>query len=165
MGLFSRDYDYDHGYRANREGGRSYWSRSGRPIQANYGGDYGDAGRGGWGPYRNAGTGYGDDFRTGYDRSYKSRWQTDYGDPFNDRDQRTPMRVIRGESRGYDASYFDNRYDSGFRGGPTRYDDTYRGNSDRFPMGYRTNTTRGTYDQSYNSRAYRPNRSANDGWF
>lgn len=40
-----------------------------------------------------------------YDREYKSRWQTDQGDPFGDRANRTPIRMTRGEFHNYDADF------------------------------------------------------------
>ncbi len=102
MALFGRDYDRDYGNRGdtwNRGYDRSY--RSG-------GGSYDRGGmtrdNRGW-----AASGYDRDMRTsGYDRAYKSRWQTDFGDPFGDRTARTPMRMIRGE--------YQSGYDRGFRG-------------------------------------------------
>nr|MDQ3389246.1 hypothetical protein [Gemmatimonadota bacterium] len=41
----------------------------------------------------------------GYDRNYKSRSQTDYGDPFGDRARNTPIRSIQGGYRGYDRDH------------------------------------------------------------
>lgn len=49
----------------------------------------------------------GSDRDTGYDRDHKSRWQTDQGDPFGDRANRTPIRMMRGEFRNYDAELRD----------------------------------------------------------
>ncbi|HEU4883364.1 MAG TPA: hypothetical protein VFT45_13980 [Longimicrobium sp.] len=46
------------------------------------------------------------------DRGYRSRQQIDNGDPFGDRQSRTPIRVVEG-NRG--------RYDQGFRGGRNRF--------------------------------------------
>ncbi len=37
------------------------------------------------------------DLNVDYDRDYKSRWQTNHGDPFGDRASHTPIRVMRGE--------------------------------------------------------------------
>ncbi len=56
-----------------------------------------------------------------YDASYKSRAQTDYGDPFGDRGRRTPVRVIRGRTsrrydRNYPPRYHTAGYDRGYRG-------------------------------------------------
>lgn len=102
-----------------------------------YGGDYGSwAGGGEARPpaygYRSGGFGFGGfdrGPRGGYDRSYKSRWQTDNGDPYGDRTQNTPFRVTRGEFEGRDRN--PNRwgpYDRGDYGarGPGRYDRGWR---------------------------------------
>lgn len=87
MALFGRDYDREYGYGAGPRGNRMYGT--------------------GWGGYdRNYRAGYGG--ATEYDEGYgyKSRWQTDFGDPYGDRSNRTPMRVIRGEFRGdYGGDY------------------------------------------------------------
>src|SRR5690606_33772563 len=71
----------------------------------------------------------------GYDTGYKSRWQTDFGDPFNDRGSRTPFRMHRGEFRG--------PQERDFRGGHPGFSDPMRGagfNYDRdysaTPMGF-----------------------------
>lgn len=71
---------------------------------------------------------YGSDYRAGgmdmdrggrgYDRGYKTREQTDAGDPFGDRQNRTPIRMTNGGM--------------GNRGGLGRYDENYRGNRDWF---------------------------------
>lgn len=64
-----------------------------------------------------------------YDRGYKSRYETEYGDPFNDRAQHTPVRTMRGEFgneprdpgrwHGNDYTYGGyparGRYDNGWR--------------------------------------------------
>jgi hypothetical protein len=50
-----------------------------------------------------------------YDRGYKSREQTDAGDPFGDRQNHTPIRMT-----------------GGARGNPGRYDENYRGSRDWF---------------------------------
>ena len=73
-----------------------------------YGGDYGSSAGGGGEPrplygYRTGGFGYRGFVpgqRGAYDRGYKSRSQTDYGDPFGDRTRSTPFRVTRGEFQG-----------------------------------------------------------------
>ncbi|HEX7049690.1 MAG TPA: hypothetical protein VF188_05710 [Longimicrobiales bacterium] len=44
------------------------------------------------------GRGYGAEFR-------KSRWETDYGDPFRDRGRGTPIRVLRGAYGEYGEEY------------------------------------------------------------
>jgi hypothetical protein len=117
MGLFDRGYDRDHDrrprsrdlnydtwrYRAGNRGdnefggtgynSRNYFNTTTRPYS-----DYDGA-------YRSMRGGYDRDMRSvgiGYDEQYKSRAQTDYGDPFNDRESHTPIRVMRGEARGYD---------------------------------------------------------------
>lgn len=51
-----------------------------------------------------------------YDRGFKDRWQTDNGDPFGDREARTPMRMMRGPF-GHEHGY-DRDMQGGFRGGP-----------------------------------------------
>lgn len=68
---------------------------------------------------------YGSDYRAGgmdmdrggrgYDRGYKTREQTDSGDPFGDRANHTPIRMTGGNM--------------GHRGNPGRYDENYRGNN------------------------------------
>jgi hypothetical protein len=152
MALFGRDYDYDSRYRSDR-GERSHWGRSGQPIRANYERDYR---AGAWGPgyeggWRSGPTS-GSDYRyAGYDRGYKSRYQTDHGDPFGDRQQQTPMRVIRGEARDYDRGY--RGYDQG------TYGPTWTG--ERSP-GYRSGQGR----SNLNQRTYRTyGRQYDDGWF
>src|SRR5690606_40724587 len=77
MALF---YDRDYGHDWNRGYDRGY-------------GGY--RGRSGWNePDRNFDRGQ---RMSGsrYDRGFKSRWQTDYGDTFNDRGSRTPTRMTR----------------------------------------------------------------------
>jgi hypothetical protein len=115
MALFGRDYGRDYGYSGDPRYGRE------RKFGA------------GWGPYDGEyGYGFGD--VAGYDRAfrYKSRWQTDYGDPFGDRVSRTPMRMIRGDfRRGYGA-YHRGPYDVGIWGGERDRGDWYF----EHPMGY-----------------------------
>lgn len=50
---------------------------------------------------------YGPEYGTaGYGREFeKSRWQTDYGDPFRDRERGTPIRMIRGEYGEYGEEF------------------------------------------------------------
>jgi hypothetical protein len=51
-----------------------------------------------------------------YDAQYKSRQQTDTGDPFGDRESRTPIRVVdEPRDRGWFSS--DREYDRGYRYG------------------------------------------------
>jgi hypothetical protein len=127
MSVFGRGYDrdYDSGYRMSRrygargyEGGgyvnqypgyeTDYWYGHRHPYRGPHPGDFADP--------------YGNDYRWGRGRE-KTRWETDYGDPFGDRLNRTPIRVIRGGPRGYDRGYRGNEmfwdYD-GF-GQPTPY--------------------------------------------
>ncbi len=103
---FRRGYDEEMRYR--REG-RFYDFRRDRGdggrgrYDASFGGGYGmgrsryqeDYDRGAWDRgYRNP-----------YDQAYRFRppptssWQTNHGDPFGDRQRRTPMRVERGSGR------------------------------------------------------------------
>lgn len=105
MALFGRDYDRDFGYYGDRFRGedRMYGGR-----WAGYDPDYGYG----------AGAG-------AYDRDfgYKSRWQTDYGDPFGDRVSHTPMRMVRGDFRGGYGSEYGNAYERGRYGAnPMGYD-------------------------------------------
>jgi hypothetical protein len=179
MALFGRDYDrdYDTGYRSSR-GGRSFWGSSGAPMRPNN--DLGNR-SGAWGPgnerswqSRDRGSYRGSDYRyAGYDRGYKSQHQTDHGDPFGDREQGTPMRVIRGEARGYDRGYRDGGYDRGYR--DAGYDRNFHrsGESHRgygnsgWPMGYRQDSERQNVNANINNqRTYRTyGRSYDDGWF
>lgn len=164
MALFERDYD-----EAYRPTNRSYWSRSGRPIyspgERDRSGPYERKARGygQWGEdyfgrdygedYRFSGRGrrYGHEFDRGYrrdlggsyDQGYKSRWETDYGDPFGDRQRRTPMRVVHGKTRAYD-----------------------RGMRREYPMGYVPYAVREGYDVDYDQRAYRTGQGGYDrNWF
>jgi hypothetical protein len=88
-----------------------------RQIDWNRGGRYDSGDDYGYGPYGYGGVGRG--MRIGYDRGYgasetrraydshyKSRLQTDYGDPFGDRASGTPIRMIRGPYQtSYDRDY------------------------------------------------------------
>lgn len=100
---------YDRDYPADR---RPRYDRvyRGRPIQA----DHPEAFSGGRARPRGR---YMDDMRQGYmgarrpmepgyeyrgnryDASFGHRWQTDFGDPFNDRGSHTPFRMMRGPFR------------------------------------------------------------------
>ena len=141
MGLFDRGYDrdFDRNYRYPNQypeqyTGRSYWSGSGDSLNSRYGSDY-DRGVTGWSayPYYSR-SNYGEEYRgPGYDRYYRNRWQTDYGDPFGDRVQQTPIRVIRGQPR---------RYDRGFVGDG-------RERRERYPFGYVPYDQRAGYDAGY----------------
>lgn len=99
MGIFGRDYERDYGYRRRFRGGDRYGAGSWR-----YGEDYG----------------YGAASEYDRDFSHKSRWQTDYGDPFGDRISHTPMRMIRGDFHHprYGGEYEPR--DRGWRGDATR---------------------------------------------
>jgi hypothetical protein len=157
MALFGRDYDET--YRGRPWSDRGFWGRSGtpmRPYQGDYG--YGTYGTGTTGRKDFDRFGYDRDFRghspgtfdRGYDRGYKSRWQTDYGDPFGDRQQHTPMRVIRGDARHYDQSFWNNDVDW---------------NRTHYPFGYKPYSARAGYDTGYdNSRSHR-NFGYDRGWF
>ena len=122
MALF---YDRDYGH---------HWNR---------GYDRGYRGRSGWGDFDRGARMSGER----YDRGFKSRWQTDYGDPFNDRASRTPMRMIRGEYRGSDDPGFgwSSNYDRDYSANPMGYDpyfDQPRGREgigrwNRYDRGYR----------------------------
>ena len=178
MGMFNRN-NYDYGYRTggyrgndrdlgyggaghgyNREGyNREGWNRGG----------YGATG------YDRNYYGYGND--RGYARDYKSRWETDYGDPFGDRTSRTPIRMMNEEFHGggYDRDYnagMRNRYDREYRGGNYSTgvgNDPYYGTGDtRGNMGY---GNRGGYNAGYRGwgynedRGYGNNRGYDSGWF
>lgn len=151
---------YDRGYnttynRSPMAGGydRGYSSTPG------YGTDY--AGRGATGGYDRPYRGY-DTAR--YGRDYKSREQTDAGDPFGDRQSGTPMRVMDeprdrggwfGGGRGYDRDYDRGfRYDRNFGAERAGYGGDYRGAN---PMGYDPyagNEARRGYDSGFRRRGY-----------
>jgi hypothetical protein len=132
MARYGRDY--------NRGGwGEDYGNRG------YYGGGFSDRGGGDYG-YRTGGYGFDrTPNRAGwgstYDRDYKSRWQTDYGDPFGDRASGTPIRVMRGEfenenvDRGTWRGYDRNHYRGGYTG-------EHRGD-------WRSRNTRARYDQGW----------------
>lgn len=187
MALFGRDYDRDYGYRGYDRGnrgtttGRGQWGATtgygyGRGTgyyggttgyDRGYRGDRGD--RGSW-------FGWGDSDR--YDANYKRREQTDFGDPFGDRQAQTPIRMIReryddswfGGGRG---SWFGSDYDRGYRGydrGYRGYDRGYRGTTQGRSgagVGYDPYEPRGT--ERYTGRGggadYRRNRDYDRGWF
>jgi hypothetical protein len=110
MARFERGYGYDHDH---------------HPSAGGY--------RGRIGGYRGAVGGFrGADWGRGYDQGYRSRAQTDAGDPFGDRQSRTPIRVIRGDPpRGYDGGVWNPGlgYDHNFRHRYREYgyDRAYRG--------------------------------------
>ena len=163
MALFGRDYDRDYGYRGgNRYGGGGYdrglrgraqyaWNETKDETSEMFGRDYdrnyrGSGTRGGYGT-SDRDRSYG---RGGYDRGYKSRAETDYGDPFGDRQNRTPIRMVN-EDRdrgGYDRGYRARGY------GATGYDRDYGTN----PMGYDpSGNTRGGYGNAGYDRGFRRN--------
>jgi len=175
MALFNRDYDRNYGYRGSGRTGygsdfggadrgyNSTYNRGGYSSTPGYGQDF--AGRGATGGYDRPYWGY-DTAR--YDRNYKSRQQTNAGDPFGDRDSGTPMRVIdeprdRGGwfgGRGYDR---DMGYDRNYRGSRAGYGGDYRAAN---PMGYEPNDNRG--GQRYgrtNDAGFRGNRGYDRDWF
>lgn len=79
-------------------------------------GNYGVTHMGGMNRYGSAYRGGGMDMDRGdYDRGYKTREQTDAGDPFGDRANHTPIRMTNGSM--------------GNRGNLGRYDENYRGNN------------------------------------
>lgn len=108
-----------------------------------------------------------------YDQGFKSRWQTDYGDPFNDRGSRTPIRMTRGEFRGSnerDFGWGSNERDFGWG---SNYDRDYSAN----PMGYDPyfdQSRRGQgmgmgrwnrYDRGYRGRGRSYRGGYDEGWF
>ncbi|HEX7120261.1 MAG TPA: hypothetical protein VF212_15810 [Longimicrobiales bacterium] len=64
----------------------------------------------------------------GYGREFeKSRWETDYGDPFRDRERGTPMRMIRGEYGEYGEEFMGRRRGRRFgREAGAEYEAEYR---------------------------------------
>jgi hypothetical protein len=171
MALFGRDYDET--YRTGNRSNRGYWGGTNTSGWRTGGDPYGGYGANtpGWRSNDRFGTDrfgtdrYGTDYNSnrfgstydrGYDRGYKSRWETDYGDPFGDRQQHTPMRVIRGEAHGYDRDFWSNDYDRNFRGGG-------------YPMGYRPYSARAGYDNTFaNDRSFRNRnygRGYDRGWY
>jgi hypothetical protein len=144
MGLFDRDYDREYGSRGYDRGFRD---RGGFMGSTGYDRNYNSGTRGGYGGTRGP-TGYDQGFRgrAGYDQpywgydtwrydeQYKSREQTDFGDPFGDRQSNTPIRVVEdhrdrggwfgggGKDYGRDYRYgAEFRYGSEYRGGSTGY--------------------------------------------
>lgn len=166
MALFNRDYDRDYGYRGTGRGARDYDRDLGGRFHRPFG-----ASRGGWTGYdrdlgyRGTHRGYDqpywgyDTWR--YDAEYKSREQTDFGDPFGDRQQRTPIRVV------------DEDRDRGWFGGGRDYDREFarrygRDYYARNPMGYDPYETRGSDLGRLGGRGGRGYRGRVDydrGWF
>lgn len=93
MAYYGRDYDRG-GWGDSYYGSPAY--NQGGGYRPGYGGQSGNR----YG-YRTGAYGYDRNFSRGtgggYDRNYKSRWQTDHGDPFGDRSRGTPIRMLRGE--------------------------------------------------------------------
>ena len=99
MALSRRGYGYDYDH----------------PSTGGYRGRIGGY-RGSIGGYRGAYWGRGYDSGSG--EEYRSRAQTDAGDPFGDWQSRTPIRVIRGDRhRNYDGAVWNpvRGYDHNFR--------------------------------------------------
>jgi hypothetical protein len=135
-------YDLDYGY-----GGEFRGSGSRRPGSWFRGSErsgpqgsrrrYGGAGM--WRDYggefrrdRSIERGYGGEFRGshggegGYGREYrKSRWQSEYGDPFRDRERNTPVRMMPGEWDEYGREML--RYGSEYGRGPREFGGESRG--------------------------------------
>lgn len=153
MALF---YDRDYGHNWNRGYDRGYRGRSG----------WSDLDRG---FDRNFDRGFDRNFDRSqrmsgnrYDGGFKSRWQTDFGDPFNDRGSRTPMRMTRGEFRGSNERDFGwgSSYDRDYAANSMGYDpynNPGRGNQgigrwnryDRPYRGHRGSSMRGGYDEGW----------------
>lgn len=174
MGLFDRGYDRDFDRRPR---GRDLDYDTWRYRAGNrYGNEYGGAGYNQRnylntttrpysdydGGYRSNRGGYDRDMRTvgiGYDEQYKSRAQTDYGDPFGDRQNHTPIRMVRGEARGYDRDWSAGAYDRDFpnRGYGARGGRDYASNPVSYDPGYGgSRRAMNRYDNSFfgNSRGY-----------
>lgn len=114
MTRYDLDYDFDYGYEYRRPLPRGTWNRDRYGLE-----DRAWRGRRrGWGwpgyaaeyppAYRGLGLGYATEYRPrGYGREFgKSRWETDYGDPFRDRERGTPIRMMRGEWDAYDTDFY-----------------------------------------------------------
>lgn len=102
--------------------GREYFRREGRQFRPGYGMEYTGYGRGYGAEYTGYRRGYGTEYRPrgGYDRDFEqSRWETDYGDPFHDRERRTPFRMLRGRFSEYGSEVYG-------RGLSGRYGGEYR---------------------------------------
>jgi hypothetical protein len=122
-GFGASGYDRDYG-NAGRGYGAGNWQRGSlNRLEGDNRGEFDRdsswyAGRGmgvggGWNydrDMRNRG-GYGASDMDRYDRDYKSRWQTDNGDPFGDRTSGTPIRMTRGEFHNYDRDFNDRDLD------------------------------------------------------
>ena len=162
MALF---YDRDYGHDWNRGYDRGYRTQGGRnDFDRGFGGGYGG------GAGRNFDRGFDRNFDRGermsgdrYDQGFKSRWQTDYGDPFNDRGSRTPMRMTRGGYRGTGERDFGwgSNYDRDYSANPAGYDPYWNQN-----RGNRNTGRWNRYDQTYRGRGRGFGRGGYDeGWF
>ena len=143
---------YDRDVRPTQAGWNAGGTQRGRwnlGSDADYGHRWGTGGNWGYDRDMRAGgitPGYGraSAYDRDFDRGYKSRAETDMGDPFGDRAQHTPIRVVdedrwdrnvdrdRGwgaRDRGYDVGYRSNgiNNDPYYGGGMNRYDNGYRG--------------------------------------
>ncbi|HEX8361308.1 MAG TPA: hypothetical protein VF613_14435 [Longimicrobium sp.] len=117
------EYDRDFTYRGTPGGNVN--GGVGRDLGYGYGaGDRDEMGRGsmnydrgfgmgGGGRMNNTGYGATGGAGMGYDRGYQGRNQTDNGDPFGDRQQHTPFRVMRG----HDVNNMGHDQGGGFGGG------------------------------------------------
>jgi hypothetical protein len=191
--FFGMDNRYDRGYGAGYD----------RDMNTTYNrgtmgaGGYGNRNRGGFGAtggYSQTG-GYGGDYagrdsRGGYDRpyrghdtwryddNYKSREQTDAGDPFGDRQSGTPIRVMdepRDRGGWFGGSNYDRDmdYDRNFRGNDRNFNNANRGygGNDYYganPMGYDPYDNRGGGNQRMgrpNDAGFRNNRGYDRDWF
>jgi len=151
-GMGSRDLGYDTTYRRAYGGynPRNYLNQSTR----DYSGEFRNYGTrpGGYAAYDRdlsyrgtsmSGTGdYDREVGLGYGSEYKTRQQTDMGDPFGDRQARTPIRMIRRRDRDYDAGLH-----TGSRG-YTSYERDYS----THPMSYEPYRPgyHGGYDRGFN---------------
>lgn len=124
MGRGETGYGEEFGPRERIGYGREYTGRE-RPYyrtgNLGYGREYMGYGLG-YGAYG----AYDIDYGAGYGREYrKSRWQTDYGDPFGDRERGTPIRVTRGGYGEYGEEFIGResgrRYETG-----SAYEGEYR---------------------------------------
>ncbi|HET8656132.1 MAG TPA: hypothetical protein VFL93_11500 [Longimicrobiaceae bacterium] len=147
MALFGRDYDR---------------------LYGTWGTGYTGYDQGYYGGAQNFGTGYGYDRgyymgNAGYDNNFKSRWQTDNGDPFGDRSARTPMRVIH-DNRGYDRNFRAMGYDRNYTARDRNFTNSGYGRDyySANPMGYEPyrRGSWGRYD-----RQIRQGREYDSGWF
>lgn len=97
-----------------------------------------------------------------YDRGYKSRWQTDYGDPFGDRASHTPFRMIHGEFEGNRGRGWSRDYDRDYSSNPSGYDPYFHRTREMNTMGH------GPYDRGYRgwgTRVGRHRPGYDEGWF